>query len=90
MAEENTLGDEMGLGGNAQGRLVSIVERVERLLEERSELQDDIKEVLSEAKGEGFDVKTIRKAIRLRAQDPAKRQEEEALLDTYMIALEKR
>lgn len=68
-------------------RLVSLVERIERLLEERSELSEDIKEVFGEAKGEGFDTPTIRKAIRLRAMDPAKRQEAEALLDTYMAAL---
>lgn len=77
----------MGLGNNAQGRLVSLVERVERLLEEVSELREDIKEVFAEAKGEGFDTKTMRKAIAIRAMDPAKRKEAEALLDTYLAAL---
>jgi len=68
-------------------RLVSFVERIERLMEEMAELKEDTKEVFAEARGEGFDVATMRRAIRLRAMDPAKRQEQEALLDTYMAAL---
>lgn len=75
------------IGGNAQGRLISIVERVERLNEEADTLKEDIKEVFAEAKGEGFDVKTIRKAIAIRKMDPAKRQEAEAILDLYLTAL---
>lgn len=68
-------------------RLVSLVERIERLMEEISELKEDTKEVFAEAKGEGFDVATMRRAIRLRAMDAEKRKEQEALLDTYMAAL---
>jgi len=75
------------LGGNAQAQLKSIVERVERLLEDRAAVQLDIKEVMAEAKGNGFDTKTIRKVIQKRAQDKAKAAEEEALLDLYLSAI---
>jgi uncharacterized protein (UPF0335 family) len=75
------------LANAAPGKLVSIVERVERLNEEAATLREDIKEVFAEAKGEGFDTATIRRAIRIRAMDPAKRQEQEAILDLYLSAL---
>lgn len=75
------------LTGNAQGALRGIVERVERLVEDRKAVQTDIKEVMAEAKGNGFDTKIIRKVIAIRAQDRAKRQEEEALVDLYLSAL---
>lgn len=68
-------------------RLRSFIERVERLEEEKKALADDISEILSEAKGHGFDVKTIRKIIALRKKDPDDRAEEDALLDTYLAAL---
>ncbi len=68
-------------------RLKSFLERVERLEEEKSTIAGDIKEVFAEAKGEGYDTKTMRKVIRLRKMDKAKRQEEEALLDLYLSAL---
>jgi uncharacterized protein (UPF0335 family) len=68
-------------------RLRSFIERVERLEEEKKALADDIKEVYAEAKGQGFDVKTMRKIISLRRKDPDDRAEEDALLDTYMSAL---
>lgn len=68
-------------------RLKSIIERVERLLEERAGIQADIKDIFSEAKGVGYDVRTIRTILKLRAKDSADRAEEEALLDTYMLAL---
>ncbi len=71
----------------AQTRLKTIVERIERLEEEKAAVASDLKEVFSEAKGEGFDVKILRKVVRLRKQDKAKRQEEEALLDLYFSAL---
>lgn len=71
----------------AQGQLKSIVERVERLEAEKAEIAEQIKEVYSEAKGNGFDVKIIRKVVKARAQDRAKRQEEEAILDLYMHAV---
>ena len=71
----------------AQGRLKSIIERVERLEEDKAAVQADIKEVLSEAKGEGYDTKIIRQVVRLRRIDKAKRQEAEAILDLYLSAL---
>jgi uncharacterized protein (UPF0335 family) len=71
----------------AQTRLKSIIERVERLEEDKAAVAADIKEVFAEAKGEGFDVKILRKVVRLRKQDKAKRQEEEAILDLYLAAI---
>jgi uncharacterized protein (UPF0335 family) len=71
----------------AAERLRSFLERVERLEDEKSTIAADIKEVFAEAKGEGYDTKTLRKVIRLRKMDKAKREEEEALLDLYLSAL---
>jgi uncharacterized protein (UPF0335 family) len=71
----------------AQTRLKTIIERIERLEEDKAAVSADLKEVFAEAKGEGFDVKILRKVIRLRKQDKAKRQEEEALLDLYLSAI---
>lgn len=68
-------------------RLRSFVERVEKLEEERKAIGGDIRDVYSEAKGVGYDVKTMRKIVQIRAQDVADRDEAEALLDTYMLAL---
>lgn len=75
------------LTATSAGRLRSIIERLERLDEDREAIMADMKEVFSEAKGEGYDVKTLRKVLRLRKQDRAKRQEEEAILDLYLSAL---
>jgi uncharacterized protein (UPF0335 family) len=71
----------------AKDRLRSFVERVERLEEEKKALSDDIKEVYAEAKGEGFDVKTMRQIVRLRKMDKADYQEAEAMLELYKRAL---
>ena len=71
----------------AQTRLKTIIERIERLEEDKAAVANDIKEVFAEAKGEGFDVKILRKVVRLRKQDKAKRREEEALLDLYLSAI---
>lgn len=71
----------------AAERLRSFLERVERLEEEKTTISGDIKEVFAEAKGEGYDSKTLRKIVRLRKMDRAKRDEEEALLDLYISAL---
>ena len=71
----------------ANNQIKSIVERVERLEEEKSILADDIKDVFAEAKGNGFNVKALRTIIRMRKQDANERAEQEAILDTYMIAL---
>ena len=71
----------------AAGQLKAIVERVERLEEEKKEVAEQIKEVYAEAKANGFDAKTLRKIVSLRKKDVEERQEEEALLDLYMSAL---
>ncbi len=73
--------------GVARDQLRTIVERVERLEEEKKALADDIREVYAEAKANGFDTKTLRAVVRLRKQEAAERQEQEALLDLYMHAL---
>ena len=75
------------LNASAQGRLRTIIERLERLEEDKQAIMADMKEVFAEAKGEGYDVKTLRKVIRIRKLDKAKRQEEEAILDLYLAAL---
>jgi uncharacterized protein (UPF0335 family) len=75
------------LNGAAQTRLRTIIERVERLEEDKAAVMNDMKEVFAEAKGEGFDVKILRKIVRLRNQDRAKRLEEEALIDLYLSAI---
>ena len=75
------------LNSTAQTRLKTIIERVERLEEDKAAVSADIKEVFAEAKGEGFDVKILRKVVRLRKQDKAKRLEEEAILDLYLSAI---
>jgi uncharacterized protein (UPF0335 family) len=75
------------LNATAQTRLKTIIERIERLEEDKAAVANDIKEVFAEAKGEGFDVKILRKVVRIRKQDKAKRQEEEALLDLYLSAI---
>ena len=74
-------------GGVTGERLKSLIERVERLEEEKAALAEDIREVYSEAKGRGFDVKIMRQIVRLRKMDTSDRQEQEAILDTYMAAL---
>lgn len=75
------------LTATAQGRLRTIIERLERLDEAREATNADQKEVFAEAKGEGYCTKTLRKVLRARKQDRAKRQEEEAILDLYLSAL---
>jgi uncharacterized protein (UPF0335 family) len=75
------------VGGIAGERLKSFIERIERLEEEKKALAEDIKEVFAEAKGVGFDVKTMRQIIKLRKMDQDDLDEQEALLDTYKRAL---
>ncbi len=74
-------------GGIAGERLRGLVERIERLEEEKKALADDIKDVFAEAKSAGFDVKVLRQLIRLRRQQPAEIEEQETLLDLYRRAL---
>jgi uncharacterized protein (UPF0335 family) len=70
-----------------QERLRSIVERVERLEEERKALASDIKDVYSEAQSAGFDVKVLKQLIKERKQEPAEVEEQETLLDIYRRAI---
>ncbi len=71
----------------AHGQLRTIVERIERLEEEKKTIAGDIKEVYAEAKGNGFDIKILRKVISLRKKDVNERQEEESMIDVYLAAL---
>lgn len=78
---------EIGHNSIAKDQLKSIIERVERLEEDKAAIGCDIKDVYAEAKGNGYDVKALRRIVSLRKQDPDKRAEQEAILDTYMHAL---
>lgn len=71
----------------AKDQLKSIIERIERLEEEKKATADDIKDVFTEAKGNGFSVKALRQIIRLRAKNVDERREEQEILDIYMQAL---
>ena len=73
--------------GVAADELKQFVERIERLEEEKKAIDDDKRDVYAEAKGRGFDVKAIKAIVRLRAKDPAEREEEEAILELYKSAL---
>lgn len=75
------------LNASAQARLTAIIERIERLEEDKAAVMADIKEVYAEAKGEGYDDKVLRKVVRIRKQDRVKRQEEEAILDLYLSVI---
>jgi len=71
----------------AKDQLKAIIERIERLEEEKKTISDDIRDVYAEAKGNGFDVKALRAIVRLRKQDANERAEQETILETYMQAL---
>jgi uncharacterized protein (UPF0335 family) len=71
----------------AKDQLRSIIERIERLEEEKKTISDDVSDVYSEAKGNGFDVKALKTIVRMRKQDANERQEAETILETYMQAL---
>jgi uncharacterized protein (UPF0335 family) len=73
--------------GVARDQLRTIIERIEKLEEEKAAIAGDIKEVYAEAKANGFDTKTLRRVVQIRRQDSAERQEQEALLDLYLHAL---
>lgn len=75
------------VGGNSKEQLKTIIERIERLEEEKKATADDIRDVYAEAKGNGFDVKALRTIVRLRKMDADERREQEAVLETYMHAL---
>ena len=75
------------VNGVDAGRLLSYIERVEHIEEEKKALQNDIKEIFEEAKSAGFDVKAIRQILKLRKKDDQERQEEDFVLDVYKKAL---
>lgn len=75
------------LNGTAQAQLRTIIERIERLEEDKAGVMADLKEVYSEAKGNGFDTKILRIVVRMRKQDKAKLSEQEALIDLYRSAI---
>jgi uncharacterized protein (UPF0335 family) len=75
------------LNETAQAQVKTIIERVERIAAEEADLREAKKEIYAEAKGNGYDIKALKKVVRLRKIDRAKRQEEEAILDVYMSAI---
>jgi len=90
MAQSNVTpinGEVQDVGGVGGARLKAFVERIEKLEEEKTAVSTDIKEVYGEAKGTGFDVKTLRKLIKLRKMDEEKRREEDELLELYRAAI---
>jgi uncharacterized protein (UPF0335 family) len=87
VANTNTNEETKDVGGVAGQRLLSFIQRIETLEEEKAALAEDIKEVYAELKGTGFDVKTIRKIIALRKLDVEKRRESDELLDLYKTAI---
>jgi uncharacterized protein (UPF0335 family) len=82
------MSEQTNVGGIAAERLKSFIERLERLNEEKEALAADAKEVMSEAKGSGFDPRVIRTILRLRKMDASDRNELEELVDVYKRALE--
>ncbi len=87
MATSAAVKDEQPATRFAKDQLKSVIERVERLEEEKKTISDDIRDVYAEAKGNGFDVKALRTIVRLRKQDANERREHETILETYMQAL---
>lgn len=83
--DENEQATEVG--GVAGQRLKSLIERIERLEEEKKGLADDVKDVYAEAKGVGFDAPTIRRIVKLRKMEPEKIREQDELLDLYKSAI---
>lgn len=79
--------EAVNIGGVDAERLLSYIERVERIEEEKKALQNDIKEIFEEAKSANFDIKAMKKILKLRKMDAMDRQEEEFILDTYKRAL---
>lgn len=75
------------IGSNSNEQLKSIIERIERLEEQKAETASDIRDVYAEAKGNGFDAKALRTIIKMRKQDADERREQEAIVETYMHAL---
>ena len=86
MVDENKVNAEVG--GVAVDRLRSLIERIERLEEEKRELQSDIRDIFAEAKSAGFDVKAMRTILKLRKMNAADRDEQEVVVETYRKALD--
>ena len=87
MSEEETVKTDINAGGIAGDRLRALIERIERLADEKQAIADDMKTVFAEAKGSGFDVKVMREVIKRRKKDKADLQEEDTLMDLYKRAL---
>ncbi len=81
------IAEQGGVEGVAAAELRQFIERIERLEEEKNTISEDVKEVMAEAKGRGYDTKIIRTIVRLRKKDANERKEEEAILELYMNAL---
>jgi len=79
---------ETEVGGIAVDRLRSLIERIERLEEEKTDIAASIREIFAEAKGAGFDIKIMRTILKLRKMNAADREERDALIDTYRRALD--
>ena len=79
--------NDVGHNSVSKDQLRSIIERIEQREEEKKVVADDIKDIYSEAKGNGYDVKALRTIVRMRKQDANERQEQETILETYMHAL---
>ena len=87
MSESTTSTSPVNVNGIVGKDLLSIIERIERIEEERAGLGDDIGTILAEAKGKGFDIKIIRMILRLRKREKHELDEEQALLDVYLSAI---
>jgi uncharacterized protein (UPF0335 family) len=87
MRKDNDDAETKEVGGVAGQRLKSLIERIERLEEEKKGLADDVKDVYAEAKGVGFDAPTIRRVIKLRKMEPEKIREQDELLELYKSAI---
>lgn len=88
ISQKHGTGEAMRPSTNfAKDQLKAIIERIERLEEEKKTISDDIRDVYAEAKGNGFDTKALRTIVRMRKQDANERAEQETILETYMQAL---
>ena len=91
MTSAPTIGHNSEQGSPAtkfsKDQLKAIIERIERLEEEKKTISDDVGDIYKEAKGNGYDVKALRTIVRMRRQDPNDRQEQETILETYMHAM---
>jgi uncharacterized protein (UPF0335 family) len=88
MTEQTQAADKPAAGTTlVREQLCAVVERIERLEEEKKAIADDLKEIYQEAKGVGFDTRALRTVIRLRKMDQDERRERDAIVETYLHAL---